>query len=130
MQLRMSPTAGIPSWVRSTPDEPPSSATVTTAVRLEVCSLRPRSSVESPVPPPIATIARAAGEEPLLVDDLDHRLLAVPGLERVDEGADQPIGAVQEQRHPEGAGDQAPELVRQPLEGDDVDDVGERVRTG
>ncbi len=49
------PTAGIPSSVRSTPDEPPSSATVTTAVRFDVCSLRPRSSVERPVPPPIAT---------------------------------------------------------------------------
>ncbi len=56
MQLRMSPTGGIPSSVRSTPDDPPSSATVTTAVRLLVCSLSPRSSVDSPVPPPIATI--------------------------------------------------------------------------
>ena len=56
MQLRMSPTGGIPSSVRSTPDEPPSSATVTIAVRLLVCSLRPRSSVDRPVPPPIATI--------------------------------------------------------------------------
>ena len=56
MQLRMSPTGGIPSSVRRTPDEPPSSATVTTAVRLLVCSLRPRRSVDSPVPPPIATM--------------------------------------------------------------------------
>ena len=56
MQLRMSPTAGTPSCSRSSPDEPPSSATVTTAVRLLVCSLRPRSRVERPVPPPIATI--------------------------------------------------------------------------
>ena len=56
MQLRMSPIGGIPSSSRSLPDEPPSSATVTTAVRLLVCSLRPRSSVERPVPPPIATM--------------------------------------------------------------------------
>ena len=56
MQLRMSPTGGMPSSSRSTPDEPPSSATVTTAVRLLVCSLRPRRSVDRPVPPPIATI--------------------------------------------------------------------------
>ena len=56
MQLRMSPTAGMPSSARSLPDEPPSSATVTTAVRLEVCSFSPRSSVDRPVPPPIATI--------------------------------------------------------------------------
>ncbi len=55
MQLRMSPTGGSPSCVRSLPDDPPSSATVTTAVRLLVCSLRPRSRVDSPVPPPSAT---------------------------------------------------------------------------
>ena len=55
-QLRMSPTAGTPSWSRSLPDEPPSSATVTIAVRLLVCSLRPRSRVDSPWPPPIAAI--------------------------------------------------------------------------
>ena len=56
MQLRMSPTGGMPSYSRSTPDEPPSSATVTMAVRLLVCSLRPRSRVDRPVPPPMATI--------------------------------------------------------------------------
>ena len=56
MQLRMSPTGGMPSSVRRTPDEPPSSATVTIAVRLLVCSLRPRSRTDRPVPPPIATM--------------------------------------------------------------------------
>ena len=56
MQLRMSPTGGIASSSRSTPDDPPSSATVTTAVRLLVTSLRPRSRVDMPVPPPIVTI--------------------------------------------------------------------------
>ncbi len=56
MQLRMSPTGAMPNSSRSFPDEPPSSATVTTAVILLVTSLRPRSSVESPVPPPIVTI--------------------------------------------------------------------------
>ena len=56
MQLRMSPTGGIPSSSRRTPDEPPSSATVTIAVRLLVCSFSPRSSADRPVPPPIATM--------------------------------------------------------------------------
>ncbi len=55
MQFRMSPIGAMPSSVRSLPDEPPSSATVTTAVMLLVCSLSPRSSADSPVPPPIAT---------------------------------------------------------------------------
>ena len=56
MQLRMSPTGGTPSSSRSLPDEPPSSATVTTAVMLLLTSLRPRSSVDRPVPPPMATM--------------------------------------------------------------------------
>ncbi len=55
MQLRMSPIGGMPISSRSLPDEPPSSATVTTAVMLLVCSLRPRKRTDSPVPPPIAT---------------------------------------------------------------------------
>ena len=56
MQFRMSPTGGIPSSSRRAPDEPPSSATVTIAVRLLVCSFIPRRNAERPVPPPIATI--------------------------------------------------------------------------
>ncbi len=56
MQLRRSPTGGTPSSSRSLPDDRPSSATVTTAVMLLLNSLRPRSSVDSPVPPPMATI--------------------------------------------------------------------------
>ena len=58
------------------PDEPPSSATVTIAVRLLVCSLSPRSSVDSPVPAADRDDPRAARQEPLLVDDLDERLVA------------------------------------------------------
>ena len=84
MQLRMSPTAGIPSSSRSTPDDPPSSATVTTAVRLRGVLLEPaqerreaRAAAERHDP-------RAAREEPLLVDHLDHRLVALPERERVD----------------------------------------------
>ena len=56
MQLRTSPGGITPMSCRSRPDEPPSSATVTTAVRLSVYSLRPRSRIDSPVPPPIATM--------------------------------------------------------------------------
>ena len=55
MQLRMSPTGAMPSSLRRRPDDPPSSATATTAVMLLVYALRPRSSVERPVPPPMAT---------------------------------------------------------------------------
>ena len=56
MQLRMSPTGGTPSCSRSMPLEPPSSATVTTAVMLLLTSLSPRSKVDWPVPPPMATM--------------------------------------------------------------------------
>ena len=41
---------------RSRPDDPPSSLTVTTAVRFEVWSRRPRRRLLSPVPPPSATM--------------------------------------------------------------------------
>ena len=56
MQWRMSPGGGMPMSRRSTPDPPPSSATVTTAVRFRVYFFKPRSMVDSPVPPPMAVI--------------------------------------------------------------------------
>ena len=93
MQLRMSPTGGMPSSWRRTPDEPPSSATVTTAVRLLVCSLRPRSSVDRPGPAADRHDPRSPRQEPLLVDDLDERLVGVGRAERIGHDADDPVGA-------------------------------------
>src|SRR6266496_2436866 len=70
MQLRISPGAGTPCSSRSLPLEPPSSVTVTIAVNRDTsgatgggpgdesantCFFRPRSRVERPVPPPMAT---------------------------------------------------------------------------
>ena len=46
----------MPRSCRSIPEPPPSSATVTMAVRLRVRLFSPRSMVDSPVPPPMATI--------------------------------------------------------------------------
>ncbi len=54
-QLRRSPGGGMPMCRRSRPELPPSSAMVTTAVRLLVCALSPRSSAARPLPPPTAT---------------------------------------------------------------------------
>ena len=64
-QLRMSPTAGMPSCSRRRPVEPPSSATVTTAVRfarvlLEAAEERRQAGAAADRDDP-----RAAGEEPL-----------------------------------------------------------------
>ena len=56
MQWRMSPGGGMPMSRRSIPEPPPSSATVTTAVRFFVYFFGPRSMVDRPVPPPTATI--------------------------------------------------------------------------
>ena len=78
MQRRMSPTGGIPSSSRRTPLDPPSSATATTTVRLLVCSLRPRSKVDRPSTPPIATIRGPRARKALLVDELDERLVGRP----------------------------------------------------
>jgi len=54
-QLRISPGGKISNCWRILPDEPPSSATVTMAVILDVYSLRPVRRVERPVPPPTVT---------------------------------------------------------------------------
>ena len=56
-QLRKSPGGMMPSSLRKRPEEPPSSAEVTTAVQLLVMYFMPRSSVERPVPPPTTVIA-------------------------------------------------------------------------
>ena len=68
MQLRRSPGGSMLKSLRSRPEEPPSSVTVTTAARsamalvaagrspgAETCRRSPRSSVDRPVPPPMAT---------------------------------------------------------------------------
>ena len=56
-QFLRSPGGIMPSSSRSLPDEPPSSATVTTAVTLEVACLMPRSSTDRPWPPPTTVMA-------------------------------------------------------------------------
>src|ERR1700723_3578445 len=73
MQLRRSPGGSMLKPMRNRPEEPPSSVTVTTAARSEInpgwavgvagvtCSRRPRSNVESPVPPPMATTRNESG---------------------------------------------------------------------
>ena len=55
IQFLISPGGKIPISERKRPELPPSSPTVTTAVILLVKRLMPFSSIESPVPPPIAT---------------------------------------------------------------------------
>src|SRR5204863_9716350 len=62
MQLRMSPGGRTSNSRRNRPELPPSSLTVTTAVRSTEPApaltkrFSPRSSVDNPVPPPIETI--------------------------------------------------------------------------
>ena len=55
MQWRISPGGSIPMSRRSIPLPPPSSDTVTMAVRFFVYFFSPRSMVERPVPPPMAS---------------------------------------------------------------------------
>ncbi|MNC21922.1 hypothetical protein D3C75_699100 [compost metagenome] len=54
--LRISPGGGICSSLRSMPELPPSSATVTIAVISSGFSFKPRSITDNPVPPPMTTI--------------------------------------------------------------------------
>ena len=106
MQLRMSPTAGIPSSVAQ---DARRAAVVgdrddrgqVGRVLLEAAQQRGQAGPAADRHDP-----RAAGEEPLLVDDLDHRLVPVPEGERVDERPHQAVGAEQEQGQPDRAGDQ------------------------
>ena len=77
MQLRMSPTAGIPSWVaehagRAAVVGDGDHGRQVGRVLLEAAQQRREAG-----PAADRDDARTAGEEPLLVDDLDHRLLAV-----------------------------------------------------
>src|SRR5260370_34710917 len=103
MQLRMSPGGSTPNSRRRRPEEPPSSVTVTTPVSWRsrgppTWCFKPRSSADSPVPPPIATRARARGastrcstastDAPLPLLELDQDLLGhrLQGVEDPDAG--------------------------------------------
>src|SRR5215217_3452930 len=59
-QFLTSPGGATPSSCLSLPLEPPSSATVTTAVRSPTRSRKPRKSTGNPVPPPKATTLRSS----------------------------------------------------------------------
>ena len=110
--------------LRSLPLEPPSSVTVTTAVRSVIpgrsvataelgtsmqveCGayfLRPRKRVESPVPPPIATTLseRASGCDPLPLRASRETFPALPGVSRgavLVECSTLTVGWVQELAH-------------------------------
>ena len=121
MQLRMSPTGGMPSSSRSAPDEPPSSATVTIAVRLPVCSLRPRRRVDRPVPPPIATIRgpRASCRFWRSTSASGVSSSARSGWVRLRAARHAPID---HERDADAADDQPAHRERQELERDQVDD--------
>ena len=79
MQLRMSPTGAMPSSWRSLPDEPPSSATVTTAVMLLRRLLQAAQERGQAGAAADGHDARPARQRALLVDQLDERLARVPG---------------------------------------------------
>ena len=55
-QFLKSPGAIIWKSSRNRPEEPPSSATVTIAVKFVVLLFNPRRSIDNPVPPPMTTI--------------------------------------------------------------------------
>ena len=55
-QFLKSPGGSTPSSLRSLPELPPSSATVTMADMLSLCVFSPRNRTERPVPPPMAAI--------------------------------------------------------------------------
>ena len=119
MQLRMSPTAGIPSSVAEHARRAAVVGDRDHGREVAGVLLEPAEQRREAGPAADRDDPRAAGEEPLLVDHLDHRLVAVPGVERVDERADEAVGAVRRTASRRGAPAMMPRsLVRQPLERD------------
>ena len=55
IQLRISPGGSVPNSSRNRPEEPPSSAMVTMAVKLLVYCFKPRIKTDKPEPPPMTT---------------------------------------------------------------------------
>ncbi len=80
--LRRSPGAGTPKSRRSRPVEPPSSATLTTAVISPAYARTPRNVIASPCPPPSATTF-GPGSGPAVADTVD-----VPVADRCGLGAE------------------------------------------
>src|SRR5918996_2230258 len=85
-QFRMSPGGGTPSSRTSRPDEPPSSATVTTAAISSAYSRAARNDSASPCPPPIPTTLMGPSLGWLAVDVAVDHLGREPLVH--DEGAD------------------------------------------
>ena len=88
MQARTSPGGRTPSSRRRTPEEPPSSATVTMAVRLPVYSLRPRRSVREAGAAADRDDLRAAAQEALRVDGVHDAVRRGRGWGRAREISD------------------------------------------
>ena len=68
--------------------------------------LQPAQQRRQPGPAADRDDPRAAGEEPLLVDQLDQRLVRVGRAERVGQDVDRPIDAERDERDADGRGDE------------------------
>ena len=146
-QRRMSPTGGIPSSSRRTPDEPPSSATATIAVRLLVCSLSPRRIVDWPVPPPIdddprparratsaGRSARPAGRRPARQERAVRarivRYAPKPSRPTPDEPDEQPAQRIRQELEGHRVEDRPGQAAGLEVAGGLADDMGDAERRG
>ena len=127
MQFRMSPTGGRPSWVRSLPGRAPVVGDRDDRGEVARVLLEPAQQRRQPGPAAERHDAWAAGEEPLLVDDLDERPVLVVGPERVGQDPDHLPRGEREDGHADRREDERPESVRQGLEGDGRDDRLDRL---
>ena len=66
---------------------------------------------------------RAAREEPLLVDQLDERLVRIGRAQRIGQDPDGPVGADGDEHDADRARDEPAQGERQELEGQEVDDA-------
>ena len=125
MQLRMSPTGGMPSSVAQDPGRP---AVVGHGHdRREVAGVLLETAQQDRQARPATDRddARAAGEEALLVDELDQRLVWIGCPQRVCQDVD---GLVRPERHERDAdrgGDQPAQPERQELQRQQVDQAAD-----
>ena len=98
MQLRMSPTGGIPSSLAQHARRAAVVGDGHDRGQVARVLLEPAQQRRQPGPAADRDDPRPARQEPLLVDDLDERLVGVGRAERVGEDADDPIRAERDEQ--------------------------------
>ncbi len=121
MQLRMSPTGGMPSSVAQHARRPTIVGDGHDRGQVAGVLLEPAQQRRQAGPAADRHDPRPAGEEPLLVDELDQRLVRIGRAERVGQGVHRLVRAEHDKTDPDRRGREAAQLERQELERERID---------